>query len=61
MKARTLKLLERCIEDGLASGWMRAHKHSDNPDAEHVQDSQYLAILNEIHEWFEFEQGDNIE
>lgn len=58
MKARTLKLLERCIEDGIAYGWQRAYKHDDDPPSEQIQDQIMLAIINEIHEWFEFEQGE---
>ena len=58
MKVKSLKVLERCIEDGVGYGWMRAYKHDDDPSSEYIQDQIALAIINEIHEWFEFEQGE---
>lgn len=61
MKPKFYPLLERCIEDGLAFGWVRAHKHDDNPDPQHIQNAQYEAVINELHAWFKFEQGDDIE
>lgn len=54
MQPNTLKLLEQCVESGLILGYNRAYKHNDNPTPEHIQEAQFTAILNEIHEWFEF-------
>ena len=33
MVPKSYELLDRCIEDGVAYGWMRAYKYADNPDA----------------------------
>lgn len=54
MQPNTLKLLEQCVETGLKLGWNRAYKHGGNPPQEYVQEQQFDAILNEIHEWFNF-------
>ena len=56
MTPKLLPLLERCIQDGLLLGYARAYKHNDSPTVEQIADAQEQAILNEIHEWFEFEE-----
>jgi hypothetical protein len=58
MKPKSLKLLERCIEDGVASGLHRAYKRSDTVSREQIQQSIEDAILHEVHEWFDFDQED---
>lgn len=54
MTPKFYELLERCIEDGLELGWNRAHKHSDCPNKLTLCDEQRVAILGQIHEWFDF-------
>ena len=49
------KLLLRCVEEGLKLGYNRAHKHNDTPSDQMLFDAQEQAIMNEIHEWFDFE------
>ena len=56
MRVRTYEVLRRAIEDGVATGWRRAHKHTDEPTAEVVQDQIVTAILNEVCEWFAFDE-----
>jgi hypothetical protein len=56
---KSYELLDRCIEDGVAYGWMRAHKHTDAPDAQRVQDEIVNAVMNEICAWFEFKGVEN--
>ena len=59
MKPDTYKLIEKCIEDGVAYGLHRAYKHTDKPTAEQVQEKIRQAIMNEICEWFKFDpKGD---
>ena len=52
MKAKMYPLLERCIEDGVALGYARAHKHTDNPDESHMIASLEQAIMNVIDDAF---------
>ena len=59
MKAKEYNLIVQCIENGVRTGWNRAHKHSDTPDADTIQQAIEDAVLNEICEWFDFE--DNLE
>ena len=56
MTPRLIPVLAQCIDNGVALGWNRAHKHDDAPTAEHIQRCINDAIWNEIYEWFHFEQ-----
>lgn len=59
MKANMYKLIERCVEEGVQYGYTRAHKHTDHPTQEQLEDQIIQAVMNEICEWFEFNQGEN--
>ena len=59
MKPDTYKLIQHCVESGVAYGLTRAYKHTDAPTAEQIEDKVVQAIMSEICEWFEFEpKGD---
>jgi hypothetical protein len=53
MKAKTMRVLEECIDKGLNYGWRRAHKHDDNPTQTTIMLMQSEEIINEIYEWFD--------
>lgn len=55
MKAKEYNLIAECVENGVMLGWNRAHKHTDQPDPQHVRECIERAVLNEICEWFDFE------
>ena len=55
MKANTYKILHRAIEDGIAYGIRRAHKHTDTPSEDVLEHEIDNAIWNEIHEYFTFD------
>jgi hypothetical protein len=56
MKAKEYNLITQCVETGVMLGWNRAHKHDATPDPEAIRDAIELAVLNEICEWFDFEE-----
>lgn len=56
MKANEYNLITHCVETGVRLGWNRAHKHSDEPEPQHIRDQIEQAVLNEICEWFDFEE-----
>jgi hypothetical protein len=56
MKPKVYPLLERCVEDGINYGWNRAHKHSDEPDEAWIREQILQAVMNELSEWFDFEE-----
>ena len=55
MKPDIYKLIEHCVETGVAYGLTRAYKHTDKPTAEQVREKIRQAIMNEICEWFKFD------
>lgn len=48
------RVLERCVEDGIAYGYRRAFKHTDTPEEDTIREAIQMAIMNEISEWFQF-------
>ncbi len=55
MRVRAYDVLRRAIEEGVEYGWRRAHKHTDTPDADAIKDQIVTGILNEVSEYFDFE------
>jgi hypothetical protein len=53
---RSYSVLHRAVEEGVVLGWQRAHKHSDQPDAETVKDYIVQSVMDEIEAYFEFKQ-----
>lgn len=48
------KILARCVEEGVAYGYNRAHKHVDNPTGAQLCEAIESAVLNAICEYFTF-------
>jgi hypothetical protein len=44
-----------CIDNGIETGWIRAHKHIDSPDDHSVKTCIYESIIAEVYDWFKFE------
>jgi hypothetical protein len=60
LKPKTIPLLEQCIETGIQLGWNRAHKHTAAPAYSQIEHEILNAIMNEIHEWFDFDELKNL-
>lgn len=56
MKVRAYPVLYRAVEEGVAYGWRRAHKHTDKPDAAAIEEQIVTAVVNEVCEYFHFEE-----
>ena len=56
MKPNIRKILERAIEDGIAYGYHRAHKYTDTPDADLMQERISYGIWLEIDAIFSFDE-----
>jgi hypothetical protein len=54
MRARTRTILERCIDDGLHRGLVRAHKYHEEPSQAFIIQMIAAEVWNEIDENFEF-------
>ena len=59
MRAREYELLKECVERGIGSGYVKAHKHTDKPVPEQIWDTQVQYVMNEINEWFVFDEVRN--
>ena len=55
MKAREYELMQLAVEDGVAIGYARAFKHTDEPSEHEMKDHLQREIINQICEWFDFE------
>ena len=44
------RLIDRAVEEGIAYGWMRAHKHTATPDPEYVKDELGRAVMGSLSE-----------
>lgn len=58
MKPKSYPILVQAIESGTLYGYRSAFKHKENPDESDVVHSITTAILNEISEWFLFNEED---
>ena len=56
MKAKEYNLIAQCVETGVMLGWNRAHKYDEIPDPEAIRNAIEQAVLNEICEWFDFDE-----
>ena len=53
------KVLTMAVENGVALGVMRAHKHSAKPTDEAIIAAVERAVIDEICEWFKFNEEDD--
>lgn len=54
MRVREFQVMEQAVEDGVARGWSRAHKHTEAPDEDAIKNEIIRSVMSEICEWFEF-------
>jgi hypothetical protein len=43
-------IIARAVEEGIAYGWNRAHKHTEKPEPHHIKNEINNAIMNAISE-----------
>ena len=58
MKVRAYDVLRRAVEEGAAYGWRRAHKHTDTPGENAIVDQIVRGVLNEVCDYFDFDDED---
>ena len=54
MKVKMYNLISECVDRGTQRGYRRAHKHLDNPDEVSIVDNIQREIMNELCEYFDF-------
>jgi len=56
MRVKTHEVLARAVEEGIAYGYTRAHKHTDTPAEDYLKTELYQAVMNSICEMFDFDE-----
>jgi len=56
MRVKAYPVLARAVEEGFRRGWHRAHKYTDKPTDEQIEDAVTNAILGDICEVFSFDE-----
>ena len=56
MTPHEYKVLVMAVENGVAYGVLRAHKHDSKPSDEAIIAAVERAVIDEICEWFKFEE-----
>ena len=56
MKPKSYNLLDKCVADGVSLGLNRAYKYDPNPTKEVIEREVCNSVMNEICEWFDFEE-----
>ena len=54
LRVRTYDLMDECVEEGIQSAWMHAHKHVEHPTKETIAEHLQRDIMNRICERFDF-------
>lgn len=52
VKVDVYKMVSRAVENGVISGWHRAHKHSEAPAAETIRWEIESAVMHELGDVF---------
>jgi len=58
MKPKIRVILEQAIEQGVARGYSRAHKHVENPAGYDILQSIEDCVMSQIYEYFTFDEED---
>jgi len=58
MKPKHLTILSNCIEEGCRYGVSRAHKHTEEPSFEQIEEAVHAAIMERIHQFYDFPETD---
>ena len=58
MTVRAYPVLWRAVEEGVQYGWRRAHKHTNTPDENYIEQQIVDAVLQEICEYFHFSDSE---
>ena len=56
MKIKEYNVVDMAVNMGIEYGYMRAHKHNDSPSEGEIKEAIRQAVMNEICEWFVFEE-----
>lgn len=55
VRVNAYAVMSRAVEDGIAYGYRRAHKHTDTPSEEMIKENIYHGVMEAITEVFNIE------
>jgi len=56
MKPKFRIILEQAIDEGVSTGFFRAHKHNEDPTPEEIIEAIQEAVMSKMYEYFIFEE-----
>jgi len=59
MKPKHHVILSNCIEEGCRYGVSRAHKHTEDPSFEQIEEAVFTAIMERIHQYYDFTESEH--
>jgi hypothetical protein len=59
MKPKHLVIISNCIEEGCRYGVSRAHKHTEDPSFEQIEEAVFTAIMERIHQYYDFAESEH--
>lgn len=54
IRLRAYPIIDRAVEEGIAYGYRRAYKHTDDPQAEDIQEQIRQAVMQALCDVLEF-------
>lgn len=48
-------IASRAVEEGIAYGWYRAHKHADSPGEDTIREEIGTAVMTALSEYIQFD------
>lgn len=57
-KLNAFEVVSRAVEEGIATGYRRAHKHTDKPEEEVLKDALQQEVISALCEVIVFEEGE---
>lgn len=58
IRVRVFGIVSDAVEEGIARGWRRVHKHNDNPDEGMICSEIYRAVISELCDVLDFGDSD---
>ena len=56
MKPKFRLILEMAIDEGVSTGYYRAHKHVEDPSPESIIESIQDHVMSKMYDYFDFEE-----
>lgn len=58
MKPKWYMLIARAVEEGVLEGMRLAHKHTESPTRDALQDAIEIGVMNKLNEIIHFEEDE---